>query len=55
VGEALGTPVWAAMGPDRSVGAALDEGLGPLRRRRGPLAGCCTQVLERVTARSAAA
>jgi len=55
VAESLALPIWATMGPDKGVGPALDEGLGPLRRRRSPLASCCHQVLKRVTARSAAA
>ena len=53
--ESLGVPVWALMRPDRRLGPALDEGLGPLRRRRGPLAACCKAVQEQLAARTAAA
>jgi secretion/DNA translocation related CpaE-like protein len=43
--ESLGVPVWALMRADKGLGPALDEGLGPLRRQRGPLAACCKAVL----------
>ena len=37
VAESLGVPVLAAMRPERHLTESLDQGLGPLRRRRGPL------------------
>jgi secretion/DNA translocation related CpaE-like protein len=55
VAESLGVQPWAQMRPDKGVGPAIDEGLGPLRRRKGPLALSCRQVLERLGASSAAA
>jgi secretion/DNA translocation related CpaE-like protein len=55
IGESLGVTAWALMRADKSLGQALDEGLGPLRRRRGPLATCCAQVLDRLAVRAAAA
>jgi secretion/DNA translocation related CpaE-like protein len=55
ISESLGVPAWAQMRADKGVGRALDEGLGPLRRRRGPLATCCLGVLERLATRAAAA
>jgi hypothetical protein len=48
-------PVWALMRADKGLGPALDEGLGPLRRRRGPLATCCKAVHGQLAARVAAA
>ena len=55
ISESLGVPAWAQMRPEKGLGRALDEGLGPLRRRRGPLATCCVGVLERLATRAAAA
>jgi secretion/DNA translocation related CpaE-like protein len=55
VEESLGVPVWALMRADKGLGPALDEGLGPLRRRRGPLATCCKAVHGQLAARVAAA
>jgi hypothetical protein len=55
VAAASRVPAWAQMRADKGVGRALDEGLGPLRRRRGPLATCCLGVLERLATRPAAA
>lgn len=53
--DSLGVPAWVTMRPDRGLGAAVDEGLGPLRRRRGPLASGCRAVLDQLPARTAAA
>jgi len=50
VADALDLPVLAQMRPERGIAECLDEGLGPLRRRRGALAGCCTELLEALTA-----
>lgn len=55
IGDSLGVAVWAQMRADNGVSAALEQGLGPLRRRRGPLATCCAQVVDRLAGRTAAA
>jgi len=54
VEESLDVPVWALMRADKGLGPALDEGLGPLRRRRGPLATGCKAILGQLAARVAA-
>ncbi len=54
VGDSLGLPVLAAMRPDRRLAESLDQGLGPLGRRRGPLRRACRRVLAEVGLGSAA-
>jgi secretion/DNA translocation related CpaE-like protein len=41
----VGAPVVATMGEQRGLAEAIDLGLGPVRSRRGPLAGACREVL----------
>jgi len=48
VADALELPLAAAMRPERGIAEWLDEGLGPVRRRRGPLVGCCASLLDRL-------
>ncbi|MGI8612377.1 MAG: septum site-determining protein Ssd [Nocardioidaceae bacterium] len=55
VAESLGADLWAQMRAERGVTRCLDEGLGPVRRRRGPLVGCCSTVLDSIAGRGAAA
>jgi secretion/DNA translocation related CpaE-like protein len=55
IGKSLDLPPWALMRSDKGVTSALDEGLGPLRRRRGPLATCCAEVLDRLVGHASAA
>ena len=50
VADALDLPLLAQMRPERGIGEWLAEGLGPLRRQRGALAGCCTELLEALAA-----
>jgi len=45
VAESLQVPLLAQMRPERGLAASLDEGLGPVQRRRGPLVGCCSDLL----------
>ena len=45
VADSLGLPLLAAMRPERRLAESLDQGLGPLRRRRGPLGRACAQLL----------
>jgi secretion/DNA translocation related CpaE-like protein len=45
VAELVGAPVVATMSDQRGLAEALDLGLGPVRSRRGPLAGAARQVL----------
>jgi secretion/DNA translocation related CpaE-like protein len=45
VAERLGLPLLAAMRPDRRFADDIKRGLGPLRRRRGPLLVSCGAVL----------
>ncbi|HYJ69614.1 MAG TPA: septum site-determining protein Ssd [Nocardioidaceae bacterium] len=45
VADMLGLPLVATMRPDRRLAEDLDRGLGPLRRRRGPLVASCGAVL----------
>lgn len=45
VAESLHVPLLASMRPERGLAESLDEGLGPVRRRRGPLVGCCSDLL----------
>lgn len=46
VAETLELPLLAQMRPERGIAATLDEGLGPLKRRRGHVAGCCSLLLD---------
>ncbi len=46
VADALELPLIAQMRPERGIDETLDEGLGPIRRRRGALAGCCSSLLD---------
>jgi secretion/DNA translocation related CpaE-like protein len=55
IGRSLDVAAWVSMRADKGVSSALDEGLGPLRRRRGPLATCCAEVLDRLAGHSTAA
>jgi secretion/DNA translocation related CpaE-like protein len=48
-------PVLATMGEQRGLAEALDLGLGPVRARRGPLAGACREVMARLRSTAAAA
>ncbi len=48
VADSLGVPLLAAMRPERRLAESLDQGLGPLRRRRGPLGRACAKVLATV-------
>ena len=48
VAESLGLPLLARMRVERGLVEALDQGLGPLRHRRGPLARASAQVLAAV-------
>ena len=41
----VGAPVLTTMGDQRGLAEALDLGLGPVRSRRGPLAGACRELL----------
>ena len=56
IADTLSLPLAAQMRPDSSLAEALDRGLGPMRRPRGPLALACAQVLDshRLQARAAA-
>lgn len=45
VAESLGLPLLATVGHERRLAESLDQGLGPLGRRRGPLARACHEVL----------
>lgn len=45
VAESLGVPLAAEMRAERGLAESLDLGLGPLRRRRGPLRACALDVL----------
>jgi secretion/DNA translocation related CpaE-like protein len=45
VADSLGVPLLAAMRPEPRLVESLDQGLGPLRRRRGPLGRACSRVL----------
>jgi secretion/DNA translocation related CpaE-like protein len=45
VADSLGVPLLAAMRPEPRLNESLDQGLGPLRRRRGPLGRACSRVL----------
>jgi secretion/DNA translocation related CpaE-like protein len=51
----LDLELWASMRPERGITAALQDGLGPLRRRRGALSSCCNLVLDAVQTESGAA
>ena len=55
VADSLGVPVLAAMRPERHLTESLDQGLGPLRRRRGSLGRACSRVLAVVAERDGAA
>jgi secretion/DNA translocation related CpaE-like protein len=46
VADILDLPLLAHMRPEKGIAQWLDEGLGPMRRRRGALAGCCTDLLD---------
>ena len=45
VADSLGVPLLASMRRERRLAEAVDQGLGPLRRRRGPLRRACSRVL----------
>lgn len=45
VAESLQVPLGAEMRSERGLAESLDLGLGPLRRRRGPLRACALDVL----------
>lgn len=46
VEASLEVELWARMRPERGITDAMEDGLGPLRRRRGPLSSCCGDVLD---------
>jgi len=46
VQESLNLELWACMRPERGLADALEDGLGPLHRRRGALSVCCGEVLD---------
>jgi secretion/DNA translocation related CpaE-like protein len=46
VADTLDIPLLASMRPEKGIAEWLDEGLGPMRRRRGPLAECCADLLD---------
>jgi secretion/DNA translocation related CpaE-like protein len=52
VSELLDLPLLVGMRPDRRVAADLDDGLGPMRRRRGPLATGCRAILDELAVAS---
>ncbi|MGH3496079.1 MAG: septum site-determining protein Ssd [Nocardioidaceae bacterium] len=54
VAESLGLPLLACMRPERGLAEALDQGLGPVRRRRGPLVSGCLEILDRLLGSSSA-
>ena len=54
VADSLGLPVLATMRSERHLAESVDEGLGPLRHRRGQLGRACSQVLAVVGARQGA-
>lgn len=45
IARTVGAPVAAEMADQRGLTEAIDLGLGPLRGRRGPLAGACAELL----------
>lgn len=51
VAESLALPLLATVRPERRLAEALDQGLGPLSRRRGALARTCRDVLAAVAGR----
>jgi secretion/DNA translocation related CpaE-like protein len=46
VAESLGLPLVAQLREERGIAESLDLGLGPFRRRRGPLRAACLDVLD---------
>lgn len=46
VEASLDLELWTRMGPERGIADALEDGLGPLRRRRGALSTSCGEVLD---------
>lgn len=48
VADALGLPVLATMRSERHLAESVEQGLGPLRHRRGQLGRACSQVLSAV-------
>lgn len=50
VAELLGVPLLVAMGDQRRLDEAIDLGLGPVHRRRGPLARAAREALSAVRA-----
>ncbi len=55
VADSLQLPLVAQMRTERGLAAALEEGLGPMRRKRGQLATCCAVVLDSVAGLDGAA
>ena len=55
VADSLGLPVLATMRAERHLAESVEQGLGPLRHRRGQLGRACSQVLEVVAERDGAA
>lgn len=50
VADSLGVPLLTQLRDERGVAESLDVGLGPFRRRRGPLRAACLEVLDRLEA-----
>jgi secretion/DNA translocation related CpaE-like protein len=55
VAALVGAPVLTTMADQRGLAEALDLGLGPVRSRRGPLAGACRELLAAAVPTAAAA
>jgi septum formation inhibitor-activating ATPase MinD len=54
VADSLGLPVLATMRSERHLTESVEQGLGPLRHRRGQLGRACGQVLADVDRRQSA-
>lgn len=50
VADSLGVPLLGQLRDERGIAESLDLGLGPFRRRRGPLRAACLDVLDRLEA-----